>query len=516
MIALGIDYGTTNSLITEFSTNMSSKSVVSVLASSAVADVRSPKRMLNDLDSIDQEQVSRYVRCCVGTLIKSLLNEWTGHNRSADPEMSIAITIPNSFKDTQCVFLRNAIQKAFADEFPGIASSFPLHFIPEPVAAALYYAYCLRANNVSGITYVIVSDIGGGTTDLAVVKVEINQDNLSFKVIGTPQHACALGGDDIDKNLACYLSSKYDLDGVVKESELLAASRFFKERLSSESQCRQGILKQDGSLYSTPSGTDLVISLSRNDLEQYVLSGQYGDVNFMETYIELLNRLSRSLRSVLSGEEGYSDIDYALRAKCILLPVGGSSRIPAVQKAMQSVFPNTPIFTLNTEDDNDNSDRTKYDSVCRGAAIYAACNANAGMLASFCKHITIEGRTPHRISIRYAYEKVFTIVNKTMKDDIYECHLEPKYLSRDGKTFAINKLEFYQGGQCDEIDQDCVLIKSIENHDPIQTGGRSIKEITIIMKVKITGGRLDYVTFEVEDGCGKGKPYFKQYGGLNQ
>lgn len=508
MIALGVDYGTTNSIITEFTLNMASKHVVSVHRASAIIDngeiINSPKRMLNNIQEIKRTQVLEYISRC----IKSLIVEIKQRIKN-DPVISLAITIPNSFKDTQCKFLQDAIESAFSYEYPGINENWIVSLIPEPVSAALYFSYCMKSIGIPlDEKYIIVSDIGGGTTDLAVVKIRLSGNSLKFNVLCT-EHDSKLGGDDIDNSLADYVNEKYNLDKVVDRIDLLKACRFIKENLSYSENFKQIILSAKGQAYSI-GGKELEIEVTRNELESALESNNDGKTSFLERYIRKTISLVKTFKDKLLNDEGYisEDVDRIFEHSCILLPIGGTSRIPAIQSVLKKALPNAVYFTLNTENDKDSSDSSIFDSVSRGAAIFAAYKSN--LIDNLWQSIEIEDRTLHRYSLKYANEKVVTIVDKGMPDGKHECILKPKYLSDDGKTFSIKKLEFYEGGKSDFIDSDSLLIKSVDIPDIIQTNGRPKDKIKITLTVYTKSGRLDHLELFVPDGKGVGQHYIRE------
>ena len=101
--------------------------------------------------------------------------------------------------------------------------------LPEPVAAALYYTYINLNEFSNGHKDLLICDIGGGTTDLAIVRVKVETDkshtqtqtcryNLSFNVLataGNPQ----LGGNDITKVLVKKMSQLYNLEAYISNSK---------------------------------------------------------------------------------------------------------------------------------------------------------------------------------------------------------------------------------------------------------------------------------------------------------
>jgi actin-like ATPase involved in cell morphogenesis len=100
----------------------------------------------------------------------------------------IVLTHPARWGDPQLARLRDAAVKA------GIADP---DFVPEPVAAAWYYA------RPSAGAVVAVFDIGGGTLDTAVLR----SDGFRYSVAGKPGGDQFLGGEDFDEALLGLVTS---------------------------------------------------------------------------------------------------------------------------------------------------------------------------------------------------------------------------------------------------------------------------------------------------------------------
>lgn len=507
MIALGLDYGTTNSLVAVYQREMSRKQVRRVRKASSSQDIRSPKRLLNHISTANQETVISCIDRCVDSILSDLRTKLTDNETE---KVRLALTVPNAFKDNQCDLLRSTVLNTFRNHF-GQFENDSVDIIPEPVAAALYYAYCLKMQKgtIDGRQYIIVSDMGGGTTDLAVVRIEMKGSELHFKVIAT-EHDSYLGGDDVDALVAEHIQNKYDINNV-DEKYLQLASQRLKEKLSVFQS--RGLADSADSLLLLESGTcylkdgnELQIELEADMLESLMnkRTSKHPD-GFLRTYTNLLGKLSEEFQKRLLSDEGYGEIESVFRDKVILLPVGGSSHLKSIREAFFGHFPDAVQFKLWTEAGDKDQNEVNYDSVVRGAAIYSAYLA--GILGDLCSKIVIENRTMHNISVRYASDRMFTCVRKTMPDDTYLAEFNPKMLSSDGKSFTIGKLEFYQGGYDSVSDKDCVILGSVNIDDEIYTGGKARDEVRIILKLIIKSGRLQSMSLTVPGGKKDGSDF---------
>tara|TARA_Y100000768_G_scaffold305608_1_gene239548 strand:+ start:7339 stop:9144 length:1806 start_codon:yes stop_codon:yes gene_type:complete len=125
---------------------------------------------------------------------------------------SAVITVPAYFNDMQ----RQATK--LAADMAGINV---LRLISEPTAAAI--AYGIDDNKKGNF---IVYDLGGGTFDVSVLTIKKGV----FKVISTKGDT-HLGGDDVDQLLSEYLLTKYERISSLSKSELINISKNIKHTL---------------------------------------------------------------------------------------------------------------------------------------------------------------------------------------------------------------------------------------------------------------------------------------------
>ena len=246
--SVGIDLGTTNSLIAErdkeqviiFSEN-SSVLIPSVIShkngelvigkTSDRNNISSIKRLIgltskdisninfNNLPSLDLTKETPLVKLnnheynavqLSSEILKHLCNVAMSHkNQSVE---SAVITVPAYFNDMQ----RQATK--LAAEMAGINV---LRLISEPTAAAIAYGIDDKQKG-----NFVVYDLGGGTFDVSVLTIHKG----IFKVLSTKGDT-HLGGDDIDIILSDYLSEKYHNIKSLSKSELLDISKNIKHSL---------------------------------------------------------------------------------------------------------------------------------------------------------------------------------------------------------------------------------------------------------------------------------------------
>jgi len=200
--------------------------------------------------------------------------------------------------------------------------------VNEPVAAALYYA---TTREVSG--KVVVYDLGGGTFDVTIMELRGHHMEI---ICSQGDHA--LGGVDFDREILKILEQGY------KEE-------FGTELIDSD---------EDRAKYEDEA-EDIKKTLSRRKTAKKVLYGPAGSKKIeitremFEQAISSLIARTDILLEVALEEAGIKPSD----VNKVLL-VGGSSRIPLVQKNLEKRFGFTPETTVNVDE-----------CVALGAALHA-------------------------------------------------------------------------------------------------------------------------------------------------
>jgi molecular chaperone HscA len=220
------------------------------------------------------------------------------------PIAGAVITVPAYFDDAQ----RQATRQAA--ELAGIKV---LRLLNEPTAAAVAYGLDEQAEESSLLA---VYDLGGGTFDISILRMRAGL----FEVLATGGDS-ALGGDDFDREIARYLTTELELaDPTPRQRRtLLGIARDAKQALSDSAE-----VEIDGSGLGSDA---LSASLTRQTLEALI-----------EPYIE---RTLMSCRQALQ-DAGVDSVD-----RVVL--VGGSTRAPAVARAVEGCFGQTPLSTLDPD-----------------------------------------------------------------------------------------------------------------------------------------------------------------------
>jgi len=249
-----------------------------------------------------------------------------------EPVERAVVTVPASFNDLQRASTKVAAREAGLEV---------LRILNEPTAAALAYGF-----GKSGSERIAVYDFGGGTFDLTLLDLSGNV----FEVIATAGDSF-LGGDDVDQVIADRIAmsviqqTRYDPRQDVQVMERLrAAAEQVKIALSSQLDMHVE-LKEVG--YG-PGGSpiDVKFQMSRNELEQ--LSTPLIDRTFKVC--------GEALQLARVQTDAFDNI----------ILVGGSTRIPAVRRKVESYFGKKPMDRVNPDE-----------VVAIGAAIQAAALTGA-------------------------------------------------------------------------------------------------------------------------------------------
>jgi molecular chaperone DnaK len=213
------------------------------------------------------------------------------------------ITVPAYFDDSQ----RNATRDAGK-----IAGLEVMRIINEPTAAALAYGL----DNEKDQT-IAVYDLGGGTFDITVL--QMGDGVFEVKATNGDTH---LGGDDFDQLIIDWICEKFKQDqGIDLKSDRMALQRLREsaERAKIElSTLMQTEINLPFITADASGPKHLVETMERSTLEQLVN-------NLVQQTIEPCKK------AISDAEVATSEIDE-------IILVGGMTRMPAVQKAVEEFF----------------------------------------------------------------------------------------------------------------------------------------------------------------------------------
>ncbi len=265
----------------------------------------------------------------------------------SDTVTQAVITVPAYFSDSQ----RQATKDAGK-----IAGLEVLRIINEPTAASLAYGLDKEGNQK-----ILVYDLGGGTFDVSILEIG---DGV-FEVLATNGNN-RLGGDDFDDKVIDYMVKDFKANNGIDLSKDKMAMQRLKEAAEKAKIDLSGVMQTSINLpfiTADASGPKhLEMNLTR--------------AKFDELTADLVDKTAGPTRSAIKDSGlSASEID-----KIIL--VGGSTRIPAVQKVVKDITGKEPYKGINPDE-----------CVAVGAAI------QAGVLGGDVKDVLLLDVTPLSLGI---------------------------------------------------------------------------------------------------------------------
>jgi len=262
------------------------------------------------------------------------------------------VTVPAYFNDSQ----RQATKDA--GKIAGLEIK---RIINEPTAAALAYGM----DKKRGDSTIVVYDLGGGTFDVSVIEIADIEGEHQFEVLSTNGDTF-LGGEDFDQRVIEFLVDEFKKDqGIDLSNDPLALQRLkdaaekAKIELSSSEQTDINLP------YVTADASGpkhMEVRLTRAKLESLV-----------EDLVE---------RSLAPCKQAIKDSGLSLSEIDDVILVGGQTRMPMVQAAVEKLFGKEPRKDVNPDE-----------AVASGAAIQAA------VLAGDVKDVLLLDVTPLSLGI---------------------------------------------------------------------------------------------------------------------
>lgn len=225
------------------------------------------------------------------------------------------ITVPAYFNDAQRAATRDAGKIAGLDV---------KRIINEPTAAALAYGFNKKKNEK-----IVVFDFGGGTFDISVL--EVGDDVIEVRSTDGDAH---LGGKDLDQKIINWLADEFKKDsGVDVRNDALARQRLDEAAEKAKIELSTALETEINIPFitSTDAGPQhLLIKMTRAKLEE--ISAEYID-----------RAIAITKRAMEASPFKIGDINEVVL-------VGGQTRMPALQKAVEQFFGKKPHMGVNPDE----------------------------------------------------------------------------------------------------------------------------------------------------------------------
>ena len=225
------------------------------------------------------------------------------------------ITVPAYFNDSQRQATKDAGKIAGLDV---------KRIINEPTAAALAYGFNKKKDEK-----IVVFDFGGGTFDISVL--EVGDDVIEVRSTDGDAH---LGGKDIDQKIMTWIADEFKKDsGVDVRNDPLARQRLDEAAEKAKIELSTALETEINIPFitSTDAGPQhLLIKMTRGKLEE--LSREFLD-----------RAMAITKRAVEASPFKVADINEVVL-------VGGQTRMPAMQKAVEDFFSKKPNLSVNPDE----------------------------------------------------------------------------------------------------------------------------------------------------------------------
>ena len=278
-------------------------------------------------------------------VLRKLINDATTY--LGQEVTQAVITVPAYFNDSQ----RQATMDAGK-----IAGIEVLRIINEPTAASLAYGLDKKQNET-----ILVFDLGGGTFDVSILEVG---DGI-FEVLATAGDT-NLGGDDFDKVLVNWLMDDFkEKEGIDLTDDIQALQRLTE----SAEKAKMELSSVEQTIIDIP----------------FITADKTGPKHIKkELTREIFEKLCKELiaRCQIPVEKALNDARLEKSDINEVVLVGGSTRIPAIQKLVESLTNKKPNQSVNPDE-----------VVAIGAAI------QAGILAGEIKDVLLLDVTPLSLGV---------------------------------------------------------------------------------------------------------------------
>jgi len=240
--------------------------------------------------------------------------------RLGEPVTAAVITVPAYFNDAQRAATRDAGK---------IAGLEVKRIINEPTAAALAYGFNKKMNEK-----VAVFDFGGGTFDISILEVGTSEEGEGSIEVKSTDGDAHLGGKDIDQKIIDWLAVEFKKEsGIDVRNDPLARQRLDEAAEKAKIELSTAMETEVNIPFITSDASGprhLLIKMTRAKLEE--LSAEF---------VERAMAITR--RAMEASPFKVGDINEVIL-------VGGQTRMPAMQAAVEKFFGKKPNMSVNPDE----------------------------------------------------------------------------------------------------------------------------------------------------------------------
>ncbi|MDB5224607.1 MAG: Chaperone protein DnaK, partial [Candidatus Adlerbacteria bacterium] len=240
--------------------------------------------------------------------------------RLGEPITEAVITVPAYFNDAQRAATRDAGKIAGLDV---------KRIINEPTAAALAYGFNKKKDEK-----VVVFDFGGGTFDISVLEVVMAGDEEGSIEVRSTDGDGHLGGKDIDQKIIDWIATEFQKEsGIDVRNDPLARQRLDEAAEKAKIELSTAMETEINIPFITSDASGprhLLLKMTRTKLEE--LAREFID-----------KALAITKRAMEASPFKNADINE-------IILVGGQTRMPAMQAAVEQYFGKKPNMSVNPDE----------------------------------------------------------------------------------------------------------------------------------------------------------------------
>ncbi|HVZ76070.1 MAG TPA: molecular chaperone DnaK [Candidatus Paceibacterota bacterium] len=260
-----------------------------------------------------------YTPEAVSAMILSKLKQ-DAEKRLGEPITEAVITVPAYFNDSQRQATKDAGKIAGLDV---------KRIINEPTAAALAYGFNKKKNEK-----IAVFDFGGGTFDISILEVGTSEEGEGSIEVKSTDGDAHLGGKDIDQKIIDWLATEFQKEsGIDVRNDPLARQRLDEAAEKAKIELSTAMETEVNIPFITSDSSGprhLLIKISRAKLEE--LAAEFID-----------RAMAITKRAMEASPFKVGDVNEVIL-------VGGQTRMPALQAAVEKFFNRKPNMSVNPDE----------------------------------------------------------------------------------------------------------------------------------------------------------------------